>query len=47
MRVRQRDGAYQPNIQTAWDMLRLLANGVEPKPGREGALTCPPNPLHG
>jgi len=30
-------GAYQPNIQTAWESLRLLANGVEPKPGREGA----------
>ena len=30
-------GAYQPNIQTAWETLRLLANGVEPKPGREGA----------
>jgi hypothetical protein len=31
------NGAYQPNIQTAWETLRLLANGVEPKPGREGA----------
>ena len=30
-------GAYQPNIQTAWETLRLLANGIEPKPGREGA----------
>ena len=30
-------GAHQPNIQTAWETLRLLANGVEPKPGREGA----------
>ncbi len=30
-------GARQPNIQTAWETLRLLANGVEPKPGREGA----------
>ena len=29
--------AYQPNIQTAWETLRLLANGIEPKPGREGA----------
>ena len=28
-------GAYQPNIQTAWETLRLLAHGVEPKPGRE------------
>ena len=31
------NGAYQPNIQTAWETLRLLANGIEPKPGREGA----------
>ncbi len=30
-------GAYQPNIQTAWETLRLLGNGIEPKPGREGA----------
>ncbi len=30
-------GAYQPNIQTAWETLRLLANDVDPKPGREGA----------
>jgi integrase len=30
-------GAYQPNIQTAWETLRLLANGIEPKPGRQGA----------
>ena len=29
--------AYQPNIQTAWETLRLLANGVETRPGREGA----------
>ena len=29
--------AYQPNIQTAWETLRLLAYGFEPKPGREGA----------
>ena len=27
----------QPNIQTAWETLRLLANGIEPKPGREDA----------
>jgi integrase len=32
------NGAYQANIQTAWETLRLLANGVEPKPGREGTL---------
>jgi integrase len=30
-------GACQPNIQTAWETLRLLAYGIEPKPGREGA----------
>ena len=29
------NGSYQPNIQTAWETLRLLANGVDPKPGRE------------
>jgi len=29
-------GSRQPNIQTAWETLRLLANGVEPKRGREG-----------
>ena len=29
-------GTYQPNIQTAWETLRLLANGIDPKPGREG-----------
>ncbi len=31
------DGAYQPNIQTAWETLKLLAYGHEPKPGRAGA----------
>ena len=30
-------GAYQPNIQTAWETLRLLAHGIAPKPSREGA----------
>ena len=30
-------GACQPNIQTAWETLRLLAHGIDPKPGREGA----------
>jgi integrase len=30
-------GAYQPDIQTAWDTLRLLAHGIEPRGGREGA----------
>jgi integrase len=30
-------GTYQPNIQTAWDTLRLVAYGIEPKTGKEGA----------
>ncbi len=30
-------GACQPNIQTAWETLRLLANDIQPRPGREGA----------
>ena len=30
-------GACQPNIQTAWETLKLLAYGYEPRPGREGA----------
>jgi integrase len=30
-------GACQPNIQTAWETLRLLANDIQPKPGKEGA----------
>lgn len=30
-------GAYQPNIQTGWETLRLLAHGIAPKPSREGA----------
>jgi integrase len=34
-------GSHQPNIQTAWETLRLLANGFEPKPGREGAQWNP------
>jgi len=29
-------GAYQPNIQTAWETLKLLSYGHEPRPGREG-----------
>src|SRR5207249_12057430 len=29
-------GAYQPTIQTAWETLKLLANGITPKPGKEG-----------
>jgi integrase len=30
-------GGYQPNIQTAWETLRLFAHDIEPKPGKEGA----------
>ena len=29
-------GAYQPTIQTAWETLKLLASGLEPKAGQEG-----------
>ena len=29
-------GGYQPNIQTAWETLKLLAYGHEARPGREG-----------
>ena len=29
-------GAYQPTLQTAWETLKLLANGLEPKSGGEG-----------
>jgi site-specific recombinase XerD len=29
-------GSYQPTIQTAWESLKLLANGLEPKAGEEG-----------
>lgn len=29
-------GEYQPNIQTAWETLKLLAYDCQPKPGREG-----------
>jgi integrase len=30
------NGEYQPTIQTAWETLKLLANGITPKPGKEG-----------
>jgi len=30
-------GVYQPELQTAWETLRLLAYGVERKPTRAGA----------
>jgi integrase/transposase len=29
-------GLHQPNIQTSWETLKLLAYGYEPKPGRAG-----------
>ena len=32
-------GAYQPNIQTAWETLRLLAHGFERATGRGSAAT--------
>jgi integrase len=31
------NGTYQPTIQTAWETLKLLANGLKPKAGKEGA----------
>jgi integrase len=31
------NGEYQPTIQTAWETLKLLANGITPKLGKEGA----------
>ena len=31
-------GAYQPNIQTAWETLKLLAYGYKPKTGRTGGV---------
>jgi integrase len=30
-------GEYQPELQTAWETLRLLAYGVEPRSTRAGA----------
>ena len=30
-------GEHQPTIQTAWETLKLLANGITPKPGKEEA----------
>jgi len=30
-------GTYQPTLQTGWETLKLLANGIEPKQGKEGA----------
>ena len=29
-------GEFQPTIQTAWETLKLLANGITPKPGKDG-----------
>jgi integrase len=31
------NGTYQPNIQTAWETLRLFAYGIEPRSGRKSA----------
>jgi len=28
--------AYQPTIQTSWEMLKLLPNGIELKAGAQG-----------
>jgi len=30
------NGERQPTIQTAWETLKLLANGIEPKAGKDG-----------
>ena len=30
-------GTYQPTLQTGWETLKLLANGIEPRTGKEGA----------
>ena len=30
-------GQYQPELQTAWETLRLLAHGIEPRSARTGA----------
>ena len=30
-------GEYQPELQTAWETLRLLAHGIEPRSTRKGA----------
>jgi hypothetical protein len=32
------NGAYQPTIQTAWETLKLRANGIEPRAGEEGVM---------
>jgi integrase len=31
------NGEYQPELQTAWETLRLLAHAIEPRPTRTGA----------
>jgi integrase len=31
------NGEYQPTIQTAWETLKLLANGITPKAGKEAS----------
>jgi site-specific recombinase XerD len=30
------NGEHQPTIQTAWETLKLLANGIEPRGEKEG-----------
>ena len=30
------NGEHQPTIQTAWETLKLLANGIEPRSEKEG-----------
>ena len=30
------NGEHQPTIQTAWETLKLLANGIEPRSDKEG-----------
>ena len=30
------NGTFQPTIQTAWETLKLLANGLKPRMGKEG-----------
>jgi hypothetical protein len=36
-RVGSTHGTYQPTLQTGWETLKLLANGIEPRNGKEGA----------
>jgi hypothetical protein len=36
------NGEHQPTIQTAWETLKLLANGIEPRSEKEGEAWMPP-----